>query len=544
MIPGTLNTMLLSVWRQNIPIDYIARYEARDVSGATLVDKTGNHDGSVAGAQLIAGNLLRFDGVDDYTSMSALLTTMKTKSSGTVAIHFRAPPGGRAYFALGDSASSAFVQYSVSETDIVFAFNLNTGVPLGVNNFTVARTAALIVPNQYHKVIFVSDSTDGCKLYFDGVEQIPNANQGTPNGKWWPDNPTNNSRLMSLDYGFTDLFYKGDMVSLTIYDYPMDAPGIAQLSSERNPTVTLGTMFGDSITVGVGASTYANSWAGKTLDAFGFYNYAVSGSQAADQSAVIQSSATAAGEQYTLMVGTNDHRTYRTDGAKQAAFKAFFRQCLAWLLLPVRTTARSVGVTTTGVWSNTAVNTIGKNTSTLGAKASATFNGTGVIVGIIIQDSTSAQSTVTVKVDGSSVGTFSCYAAMTTVNGLAYAPAALYFGGFSSGAHTIEMENTVTGKLFYLDYIAETNQSPYDVVVSNIIEMSSAAYTTYSTSQANVITFNGIISDVISEFAAEGITVPLVDNYSTIVPATHLDDGVHPNDTGHALIHTNMVAAF
>lgn len=303
-------------------------------------------------------------------------------------------------------------------------------------------------------------------------------------------------------------------------------------------------LFGDSITAGVGASTLANSWAGLFGTNYAVTNCARSGDQAADQSAEIQANHTpSSSRRYALMVGTNDHRTYRTDTAKQVAFKSFFRQCVGWLTLPTKKTARDGSVTYTGTWADTSVNNIGRNTSSLGAKASTTFNGTGVLVGFIIQDDLAAQSTATVKIDGASMGTLSSYAAMTTVNGKTFAPAAAYFGGLSSGAHTIEIENTVGGEIFYLDYFAEMDQPALPIVISNIIKMTAGAYTTFTTSEANVILYNTLIDDVIAEFAAHGITLPLVDNFNDIDPATHLPDGVHPNDTGHSIIYANFQTA-
>lgn len=540
MIPGALSMMSMSR-SAGIPMDYIARYVSADITGTTLVDKTGNYNGTLVGAVKLGGKLLHFDGVDDYASLSALLAKLQTCGSGTIAMHFKAPAGGAGYFSIANSAQDTYVQFGVFETAMTFSFRKN-GAGLGVDNFYISKAGIAPALNQYHTAVFVHDAVVGCKLYLDGVEQVPNDSAGTANDKWWDDITSDNARVMSLDYSATDRFYTGDFVSLTFYDYAVGAEGIARLSSEPNPVG--GALFGDSITVGVGATTYENSWAGKFLGDYAVTNYAVSGDQAGDQSAKIQTSFTRVpSDIYTLIVGTNDHRTYKTDTAKKAAFKAFYRQCLAWMALPVKKFART-GMTITGTWSDTGVNTFGKNTSQLGAKASATFNGTGVIVGTILQDSTSAASTVTVKIDGVSVGSFSCNVAMTTVNGLTYAPAALYFGGLANTSHTIELENTVSGKIFYLDYIAETNQVAPDIVVGNIIEMSAAGYSTYGTSQANVIAYNTMIADVVGEFATEGITIPLVDLYSSVNPATQLSDGVHPNDTGHAIIYTNMKAAF
>ncbi|MGL4899881.1 MAG: SGNH/GDSL hydrolase family protein, partial [Shewanella sp.] len=273
--------------------------------------------------------------------------------------------------------------------------------------------------------------------------------------------------------------------------------------------------FGDSITVGVGATAPQLSWFNQLTT-----NKAVSGNQAADVSKAVQQIAPVSGDKFTVVVGVNDHRTYRNDPMKQEFFKGFLRQALAWLSLPTKIKARDAAMSYSGTWANTVANTFGKNSTQLGAKACATVSGNRVFVSYIVQNHAAAGGIAEVWIDGAMVGTLNSFGAMNTVNGASFAPACASFS-VPDGVHNVEVKLINSGKLFYLDYIAgnaDALQSP--VKLGSIIRMSPAAYALHVTSDANVVAYNAIISQVASEF---GI-VP-IDLFSAIDPANHLADG-------------------
>jgi len=300
------------------------------------------------------------------------------------------------------------------------------------------------------------------------------------------------------------------------------------------------TAFGDSHTVGVGATAPAKSWLGLMAPV----NAAASGAQAADVSNAVQGQAPDLGRTYTIMVGTNDHRTYKADTTKQEFFKRFLRQAIAWLAYPEKCKGRDACMSYTGTWSNTAANGFGKVSTQSGATAQAMVDGQSVYLCYIIQAHSSALSSANIEIDGAVVGTVGSYGAMNTVNGSTFASACSRFGGLSSGSHTVKVTVTSSGKNFYLDYIAGSAQPTPRVLVSNVIRMTAAAYSAYGTSLANVTAYNGIISDVISEFTSDTADVALIDNYSDIAPSTDLaGDGVHLNDAGHAKVSENFAAA-
>jgi lysophospholipase L1-like esterase len=297
--------------------------------------------------------------------------------------------------------------------------------------------------------------------------------------------------------------------------------------------------YGDSITAGVGASPVSKSWIGLFTPA----NLAVSGSQAAEVSKAVQSSGPDPDATYTIMIGTNDHRHYKTDTAKQEYFRKFFRQSLAWLALPDKCKGRDTCMTYTGSWGNTVANSFGKVSNQSGAAAEATVSGTAVYVCYILQNHSLALSSASVEIDSVSAGTIGSGAVsppMNTVKGSTYASACQRYAGLSAGAHDVKITVTSSGKNLYLDYIAGSSQaSAPKILVSNIIQMSSAGYSTYGTSLANVNAYNAIIEDVMSEFPG----VILIDNFTSIDPVADLADGIHPNNAGHAKINANFMDA-
>ena len=300
------------------------------------------------------------------------------------------------------------------------------------------------------------------------------------------------------------------------------------------------TAFGDSHTVGVGASVPAKSWVGLFTPA----NLAVSGSQAAEVSKAVQASDPDPDATYTVMVGTNDHRHYKADATKQEYFRQFLRQSLAWLAFPTKCKARDACMSYTGSWGNTSANTFGKVSTQNGATAEATVSGTAAYVCYILQNHSAALSSANVEIDGVPVGTIGSGAsspAMNTVNGSTYSSACKRFAGLSSGAHDVKVTVTSSGKNLYLDYIAGNSQaSTPKMLVSNIIKMSAAGYSTYGTSLANVNAYNAIIGDVLGELSTDGADVTLIDNFSDIDPSADLADGVHPNNSGHSKINANF----
>lgn len=308
------------------------------------------------------------------------------------------------------------------------------------------------------------------------------------------------------------------------------------------------TSFGDSITAGYGISPASNSWMGKFTPA----NNAVSNTQAGDMAARIETLLPAGyspDKTLCLMIGTNDHRTYKSDLVKQGFFKGFLRECVLWPSIEGKKMPRVSGdITFSGSWSNTAGNAIGKVSTGLGAYAEAVVEGDSVYIGHVIQNHAASDSKADVYVDGVVVGEVGCFGAMNTSGGASYSSATQRFSGLGAGSHTVRVVLKTSGKNFHLNYIAGSDNASGvypKILLSNVVRMTAAAYTTYGSSDAIVDQYNVIIGDLLSEFAADGLDVTLIDNHASLNPTTDfLTDGVHPNALGHEKIHNNFGAAF
>jgi lysophospholipase L1-like esterase len=287
--------------------------------------------------------------------------------------------------------------------------------------------------------------------------------------------------------------------------------------------------FGDSITVGIGASPTLKSW----VNLFAPLNQAVSGSQAAEVANAVQTAPV--NNLYTFMIGTNDVRVYKNDATKKQYFKKFLMSALAFVAFPVKLTARSM--IATGTWANTQVNTFGRVTTQNGASLKGSFTGNKVFLSYIIQHDVNATGVGNVYIDGVLVGTVSSNGytvPMNTQNGLSYASACDVFNT-TDGTHEIEIVNqSPNGKILYINWIATEQTSPA-IYVSNIIKLSSSVYSQLGISQATTESYNAIIDDVLQNFNAV-----FVDNFNSIDPTLHLPDGVHPNNAGHAIIFNNF----
>lgn len=107
-------------------------------------------------------------------------------------------------------------------------------------------------------------------------------------------------------------------------------------------------------------------------------NRAVSGAQAADQSLAATSFIPNANDIHTVLIGANDVHLYPP--SKKPMWERFVRDIVLKMAIVNRVNATSGAVALTGAWSNTVVNTVGKNTTQNGAKATATVSGTAVYV--------------------------------------------------------------------------------------------------------------------------------------------------------------------
>lgn len=317
------------------------------------------------------------------------------------------------------------------------------------------------------------------------------------------------------------------------------------------------TAFGDSITQGTGAgvggapSDDAHAFLNIIGASKGFtiFNKALGLSMISDQALKIfgESLVDRQGRNFLVQLGTNDQRIYKTDTTKRDIFQKAHLGILAYLAIPAgknKFIGQSNYPVYSGTFSNTTINgSIGKKTTTAGDTITLYLFGSAIYLGFIRQVSNTAAFSVTI--DGVSVGNISMNVPTGTslatplTSGNDYAPGVARFGSLSNTLHTVVL-TAVPGAsgTCYFDWaggIGDVRRiSQPNVWVGNIPKFSSAANTSYGTSDANVAAYNGFIKDNIKTLQSDLLGVYPVEITSIIDPTTDLvSDGVHPGDNGN-----------
>lgn len=313
--------------------------------------------------------------------------------------------------------------------------------------------------------------------------------------------------------------------------------------------------YGDSNTVGHGLPGYvtnvpaADAYITVLASTLGVSKdvRAKSGNMMADQSwSGIYGTVPSASNHYTVLLGTNDSQHYGNSPVKREAAINFLRNILVWNLCPVKTLARDAGMTFTGSWSNTPVNSIGRTTTAADAEAQATVAGTNVYVSYILQNATGSEATFDIIVDDILAKTVVCNgtAVGSSLLGQAYAGACVEVAGLDPGPHIVRVVNKVSGKSLFLEYIAGSEQPerPH-AFVCDIPYRTTAGYGGGTNNDANIDAYNADIAALLAELAVAShkvhrVTIP---DFNT---ATHYQsDGIHFNVAGHAVFAGDFLAS-
>lgn len=264
-----------------------------------------------------------------------------------------------------------------------------------------------------------------------------------------------------------------------------------------------------------------------------------SGNMMADQSwSGLYGTTPSASNHYTILLGTNDTQHYGSSPVKRDAAINFLRNILVWNLCPVKTLARDAGMSFTGSWSNTPVNSIGRMTTSLDAEAVATVNGTNVYVSYILQNASGSEATFDIIVDDVLAKTVVCNgtAVGDTLLGRSYAGACVEVSGLEAGPHVVRVVNKVAGKSLFLEYIAGSDQQerPH-AFVCDIPYRTTAGYGGGANNDANVDSYNAAIAVLLAELAVASHNVHRVAIPDFNTAAHYQSDGIHFNIAGHAV---------
>jgi lysophospholipase L1-like esterase len=301
--------------------------------------------------------------------------------------------------------------------------------------------------------------------------------------------------------------------------------------------------FGDSITNGYPV-TSSQIWAKLVADYLGtnLVNYAISSSQASDQAYVAQGHTPTDQNIYGVMLGVNDVTVYGDNTVKRQAFKDHMRALVAWLSLPARTAGAAMAKA--GSWSPFAP--IGSYTFDVGGNGSGSSQGSSLYVGFRNQVSADSEGVSEIRVDGVlkatrqgngvAVGPTTLGSSTSNPNyhGRTYGPQCVRIPNLGNGGHSVEVRNTLASKATLLESIAgsDQEQNPQIFLLNIPTRTGDPAWRTG---------YNQALSDLASEFVADGRNVVLVDIASEINSSDLFTDGLHINAAGHAKIAASVI---
>jgi lysophospholipase L1-like esterase len=303
--------------------------------------------------------------------------------------------------------------------------------------------------------------------------------------------------------------------------------------------------FGDSVTVGVGASAdryrYANLIA--RANGWALSNQARSGTQLADEIPAIYSEAVEPAGNYLILTGYNDMRNFGLDNNGLVQYRGALYAALAWLSIPDGEKIKASGgrVAYEGAWNaSPAPGGFGRSSSQQGARAVFTVSGSVIYIGGTGMPN--GTGTFSVTVDGDPKGVYSCSVPRAPASGFPFAPFLVRLTGLSAGPHQVEIAVASAAGNVYFDWAAGSRGAQGagpKVFVGNALRMQREAYRFDAPywnagSDEAVSAINTIIRDACRELAGDGRNVVHVDASAAFDPdsADVGPDRIHPSDRG------------
>lgn len=340
----------------------------------------------------------------------------------------------------------------------------------------------------------------------------------------------------------------------------VDAEGPGYLKIDRIADGHLVNAFGDSITVGVGATTTNTGYIADLARAEGwtFNNWAKNSSQVWDQAPWVMgfnNFTIATNSVSTLALGINDaavNQSSNTISEGLTLFSQAHQAEIAFLAIPDGTTNKlfgnSASITRVGQWdtlSHFGTNVI--RSWTVGSTATFSVFGNHVLVCYGKQYWPAAAGTFSLTIDGTSYGSYNSFTTgnLTTINGMTNGPGFIVIPNLGVNTHTCVV--TVTSptsnltNFVYIWWVAGIDQLPNQrvsphVYVSNASRKSTTGYANTGGSDTNLFNFNRVIAQDVVSLASLGLDVTLVNIVNAFDPFNQSTDGIHPNDAGHAQI--------
>jgi lysophospholipase L1-like esterase len=318
--------------------------------------------------------------------------------------------------------------------------------------------------------------------------------------------------------------------------------------------------FGDSVTLGVGASVPERGWARRVAAARGesLVNGAVSGTQVAEMAdavyriAVSRIAEDSPPPDRLWLAGYNDMRFWGCSPSGLASFGGSLAALLTYLALPPegRVCAQSPVVALSGTWMTTPVygGVVGRYSNQQGASLGAIVTGSTVYVGLTALTGVDAGGDAAIVVDGAEVIIAHCSGLPALGTGRPYAPLLVRVDGLAPGPHHIAVVvRSATGNV-YVDWLGGNGDSALGAIVwlGDCLAMTPEWYGTFAPYAAGsseaVRRFRIVTRAVVARLRGDGLAIRAV-NVGDAFDLVRVADGVHPNDVGHAQIASAFLAA-
>lgn len=286
--------------------------------------------------------------------------------------------------------------------------------------------------------------------------------------------------------------------------------------------------FGDSITVGTGAKiAFPNIIA--ALLHVNIYNYAVGGTQIADQVSSIYKAYPA---DSIFLTGFNDARFY---GSITNDYQSILYAMVAYLGCKNKWKFNP-----SGNWKSS---TLYKGFSTVesyepGDSLSFEFKGS-ILYLAYTKFAEKYTGSFEVLIDNISFGIYYCNGMLNPFSKIGYEPALIRISGLSNENHKVTINHIDKGLVSLQWYSTPTNNVVNKVILGETLHMDNTGYAIgfpfwNHSSNAVVKIYNAIINEIANRFHDDGLNVKVAKmNYD---PITKNSDHVHPNDDGQETI--------
>lgn len=312
--------------------------------------------------------------------------------------------------------------------------------------------------------------------------------------------------------------------------------------------------YGDSITVGSGASPSSSSFINQIASTTGLSitNNGINAAMVIDNLYGLYNTTIGSSDQSIWLTGYNDMRHYGDNSTGMLTYKNGLRAGLVWSAIPQsrKIYASNQAWSYTGNWASVSPYGLieGKYSGTDGDTASITVYGSAIYIGYVTFPNVASQLEVTV--DGVNYDAIDGGVGLTSVIAPSYWGSVVRIGNLIDGPHEVVLTVNRNRSNAYLDYIA-TNEKSQDVnnprvFAGNTLRMNEAGYEAgmgweYG-SDLIVAEYNAINKLVCDELASDGLDVVYVNasnNYNPNKDEVY-QDNQHPNNAGHS----NIAKAF